>query len=119
MVYLSVGCGGVMFANWFVSPLVGCYVWYWVCLFVGWWLCDSIISLTLGMVSVLNFFITDLNQSHFKLQMGRLFFSMWHSVLCITMGYLFHVWGGVGVGLFCVCVVISICTELLCFGRGI
>ena len=52
-----------MFANWFVSPLVGGYVWYWVCLFVGWWLCDSI-SLTLGMVSVLDFFITDLNQSH-------------------------------------------------------
>ena len=24
--------------------------------FVGWWLCDSIISLTLGMVSVLDFF---------------------------------------------------------------
>ena len=48
---------------------------------------------------------------------------MWSSVvMCITMGYLFHVWGGVGVGLFflvCVCVVISICTELLCFGRGI
>ena len=43
---------------------------------------------------------------------------MWPSiVMCITMGYLFHVWGGVG--LFCVCVVISICTELLCFGRGI
>ena len=34
-----------------------------------------------------------------------------------TMGYLFHVWGGVGVGLFCV--VIIICTELLCFGMGI
>ena len=66
----------------------------------------------------------------FKLQMGRLlaifgvhlsnFFSMWPSVvMCITMGYLFHLWGGVGVGLICVCVVISICTELLCFGRGI
>ena len=26
---------------------------------------------------------------------------MWPSVVvCITMGYLFHVWGGVGVGLF-------------------
>ena len=47
-----------------------------------------------------------------KLQMARLlaifgvylsiFFSMWPSVMCITMGYLFHVWGGVGVGLFCV-----------------
>ena len=59
----------------------------------------------------------------FRLQMGRLLefiylFFMWLSVvMCITMGYLFHVWGGVGVGLFCV--VISICTELLCFGREI
>ena len=45
---------------------------------------------------------------------------MWPSVvICITMGYLFHVWGGVGVGLSFVCFVISICTELLCFGRGI
>ena len=35
--------------------------------------------------------------------------SMWP---CFTMGYLIHVWG---VGLF----VISICTELLCFWRGI
>ena len=55
----------------------------------------------------------------FKLQMGRLlaifgvhlsnFFSMWFSVvMCITMG-LFHVWGGVGVGLsFLFGVVISI-----------
>ena len=52
MVYLSVGCGdlclqihlsvrwlGVMFAMGFVSSLVGGYVWYWVCLFVGWGLC--------------------------------------------------------------------------------
>ena len=36
-------------------------------------------------------------------------------VMCGTMGYLFHVWGGVGVGLFFV----FFCTELLCFGRGI
>ena len=41
-------------------------------------------------------------------------------VMCGTMGYLFHVWGGVGVGLFLnFFLVISICTELLCFGRGI
>ena len=40
------------------------------------------------------------------------FFSMWPSVvMCFTMGYLIHVWG---VGFF----VISIFTELLCFGRG-
>ena len=41
-------------------------------------------------------------------------------IMCITMGYFFHVWGGVGVGHFVVFLfVISICTELLCFGRGI
>ena len=41
-------------------------------------------------------------------------------VMCGTMGYLFHVWGGVGVGLFFFFFfLISICTELLCFGRGI
>ena len=45
---------------------------------------------------------------------------MWLSVvMCITMGYLFHVWDGVGVGLVFFCFVVSICTELLCFGRGI
>ena len=55
--FLSVGCGELclqihlsvrwlvaMFAIVFVSLLVGGYVWYWVCLFVGWWLCDNIIS---------------------------------------------------------------------------
>ena len=53
---------------------------------------------------------------------ANLFLSMWPSVVvCITMGYLFHVWGGVGVGLF-YCfffLAISICTELLRFERGI
>ena len=30
------------------------------------------------------------------------FFSMWpFVVMCGTMGYLFHVWGGVGVDFFC------------------
>ena len=32
-----------MFANSCVSLLVGGYVCYWVCLFVGSWLCDNII----------------------------------------------------------------------------
>ena len=41
---LSVRWLGVMFGMGFVSSLVGGYVWYWVCLFVGWLLCDSIIS---------------------------------------------------------------------------
>ena len=46
----------------------------------------------------------------FKLQMGRLlailgvhlsiFFYVASFFMFITMGYLFHVWGGVGVGLF-------------------
>ena len=33
-----------MFANSFVSSFAVGYVWYWVCLFVDWWLCDNIIS---------------------------------------------------------------------------
>ena len=55
-------------------------------------------------------FIKDFNQSHgFKAKNGLIigqfiyfnFFSMWpFLVMCGTMGYLFHVWGGVGVGLF-------------------
>ena len=48
---------------------------------------------------------------------------MWPSfVICITMGYLFHVWGGVGCWAFLGAsffLVINICTELFRFGRGI
>ena len=62
MVYLSVGCGS------YVCKLVCQSVGWGLCLVlglsVGWLLCDSIISLTLGKVSVLDFFIRDLNQSH-------------------------------------------------------
>ena len=46
------------------------------------------------------------------------FFYVAFFVMCGSMGYLFHVWGGVGVGPF-FGFVISICTELLCSGRGI
>ena len=65
---------------------------------------------------MLDCFIIDLKQSHgFKTTNGQIighigslfiyFFSLWPSVvMCITMGYLFHVWGGVGVGLFFVVV---------------
>ena len=53
-----------MFANSFVSFLVGGYVCYWVCLFVGLWPCHNIFFLSLGMVSVLDCFITDLKLSH-------------------------------------------------------
>ena len=52
----------------------------------------------------------------FKLQMSRLlailgvhlsiFFYVAFFVMCITMGYFFHVWGGVGVGLFFFVVVV-------------
>ena len=45
-----------------------------------------------------------------------IFFYVAFLVMCGTMGFLFYVWGGVSVGLF---FVISICTELFCFGRGI
>ena len=117
-----------MFANWFVRPLVVGYVWYWVCLFAGCWLCDSIISLTLGMVSVLEFFITDLHQSHdFKLQMGRLLAifgvhlsNFFYVAFCCYVYYhgLFVSYLG-WCGCWPLCVVISISTELLCFVRGI
>ena len=40
--------------------------------------------------------------------------------MCGTMGYLFHVWGGLSVGLLFFFLVISICTVFfVCFGRGI
>ena len=60
---------------------------------------------------MLDFFIKDFNQSHgFYAKNGLiighigslfiLIFFLWpFSVMCGTMGYLFHVWGGVGVGL--------------------
>ena len=51
-----------MFANSFVSLLVGGYVCYWVCLLVGLWPGHNIIFLPLGMVSVLDCFITELWQ---------------------------------------------------------
>ena len=98
----------VMFAIGFVCLLVGGYV----CL--GLWPCHNIIFLPLGMVSVLDCFITELKLSHGPWILNYkwadywpywefiyLFFSMWpFVVMCITMGYFFHVWGGVGVGLF-------------------
>ena len=44
MVYLSVGCGELCLQIRLSVRWLGGYVWYWVCLFVGWWLCDNIIS---------------------------------------------------------------------------
>ena len=48
-----------------------------------------------------------------------IFFYVAFFVMCGTMGYLFHVWGGVGVGLEFFFLVISICIELFCFLGGI
>ena len=55
---------GLMFAIGVVSLLVGGYVCYWVCLFVGLWTCHNIFFISLGMVSVLDCFITELKLSH-------------------------------------------------------
>ena len=75
---------------------------------------------------MLDFSITDFKLSHGFLSKNGLinghigsyfkFFLCGLFVICGTMGYLFHVWGGVGEFFF---LVISICTELFCFGRGI
>ena len=133
MVYLSVGCGElclqirlsvcwleVMFAIGFVCLLVGAYVWYWVCLFVGWWLCDNIISFnSRDGVSVGLFFITDLNQSHgfylfiYFFYVAFCCYVYYHGLFVSCLG-----WCGCW-AFFLFCFVISICTELLCFGRGI
>ena len=112
MVYLSVGCGELCLQIRLSIRWLGGYVCYWVCLFVGWWLCDNIISfnsrdgVSVGLFYyrfkaipwVLNYKWADYWPYW---EFIYLFFSMWPSaVMCITMGYMFHVWGGVGVGLF-------------------
>ena len=54
--------------------------------------------------------------------LGVFFYSFFYVaffVMCGTMGYLFHVWGGVSVGLFFLFfLVISICTVLFFFVLG-
>ena len=65
----------------------------------------------------------------FKLQMGRLlailgvylsiFFLCGLLLLCVLPWVISFMFGVVWVLGFFVCFVISICTELLCFGRGI
>ena len=117
-----------MFANWFISPLVGGYAWYWVCLFVGWWLCDSIISLTLGMVSVLDFFIrfkpipwiVGYKWADYWPYLEFIYLIFYVAFCCYVYYYGLFVscLGWCGCWAF-LCVVISICTELLCFGRRI
>ena len=110
-----------MFANWFVSPLVGGYVFYWVCLFVGRWLCDSIISVTLEMVSVLDFF-------YYKFKPIPWILSYKWADYCPYLEFIYHFFSYVAFccyvyyhGLFVSCLgwcgcwaffVISICIEL-------
>ena len=64
---------------------------------------------------MLDFFFTKFKLSHgFRATNGQIighfwsytinFYFLWpYVVMCITMGYLFYVWGGVGVGLFFSC----------------
>ena len=79
---------------------------------------------------MLDFFITDLKQPmDFKLQMDRLlailgvylsiffYFLCGLLLLCVLPWVICFMFGVVWVFFFCF--VISICTELLCFGRGI
>ena len=47
--------GGIVVAHGFVCFLVGGYVNHWVCVFWGWWMGDSLISLNLGKVQVLDY----------------------------------------------------------------
>ena len=61
----------------------------------------------------------------FKLQMGRLlgilgiylsiFFYVAFFVMCITMGYFFHVWGGVGAFFFVFLLFFLFCTEVFLY----
>ena len=102
-----------MFANSFVSLLVGGYVCYWVCLFVGLWPCHNIFFLSLGMVSVLDCFITDLKLSHgFQTTNGQIighigslfiyFFLCGLLLLCVLPWVICFMFGVVWVlGFFC------------------
>ena len=86
---------GVMFANSFVSSLVGGLVFYWVCLLVG----GYVITISFnsrGGVSVGLFYyrfkaipwILNYKWADYwpYWEFIYLFFSMWPSVICITMG---------------------------------
>ena len=116
-----------MFANLFVSLLVGGYVCYWVCLFVGLWPYHNIFffisrdGVSVGLFHyrfkaipwILNYKWADYWPYW---EFIYLFFSMWPSV--VTMGLFVSCLGWCGCWAF-FGFVISICTELLCFGRGI
>ena len=102
-----------MFVNSFVSFLVGGYVCYWACLFVGLWPCHNISffisrdGVSVGLFHyifkaipwILNYKWADYWPYWAFI---CLFFSMWPSVVMCITSYLF-VWVGVGVGLFLFC----------------
>ena len=98
---LSVCWLEVMFAIGFVCWLGG-YVCYWVCLF-GLFHCR---------IKAIPWILSYKWADYWPYwEFIYLFFSMWpFFVMCITMGYFFHVWGGVGVGLF---VVFLFCDKYL------
>ena len=126
MVYLSVCCGELCLQICLsVCWLEIVFAIGFVCLLV----CGHVITffLPLGMVSAFDCFITELKLS--QLQMGRLL-----AILGVHLSIFFYVaffcyvyyhglfvscLGWCGCWAFFFCFVISICTELLCFGRGI
>ena len=98
---------GVIFVIGFVCQFGVMFGIGFVCLWVG---KNVILPFTLGKGLVLDFSIKDLKLSHgFQAKNGltighignffKNFFYVAFFVMCGTMGYLFHVWGGVSVGL--------------------
>ena len=132
MVYLSVGCGELCLQIHLSVRWLGGYVWYWVCLFVGWWLCDNIISFNFrDCVSVGLFYyrfkaiswILNYKWADYWPYWEFIYLFLFYVTFCCYVYYhgLFVSclgWCG-GWAFFLFCFVISNCTELLCFGRGI
>ena len=120
-----------MFANSFVSLLVGGYVCYWVCLFVGLWPCHNIIFFTcrdgvsVGLFHyrikaipwILNYKWAD----YWPFWKFIYLFFFYVAFFCYVFYHRLFVscLGWCGCWAFFLFFVISICTELLCFGRGI
>ena len=103
-----------------------------VCLFVGWWLCNNIISfnsrdgVSVGLFYyrfkaipwILNYKWADY-WPYWEL-IYLFFFYVGLLLLCVLPWVICFMFGVVWVlGFFSFFFVISICTELLCFGRGI
>ena len=110
---------------------LGGYVWHWVCLCVGWWLCDNIISFNSGDgVSVGHFYyrfktipwILNYKWADYWPYWEFIYLFLFYVAFCCYVyyhGLFVSCLGWCGCWAFFFCFVISICTELLCFGRGI